>query len=247
MIPEHLDDGFTTEVTDGLYARPMLWRDKQKWKGIPAVEQAGHLYSNYVESSVSDFEQHKAEVIQVVLGYTSKEEEQDFQDLHDSVYLHVVLNPGLSELPCSTCREWCVDHEKGTIYIGPSGQPTPLPRGTRLPCETQSGCVKRHWADPLGLSEDRWARCWRHYWTYRDNPGTMSFDPIFLRNKKLLDWIVDYGRDRRFDPFAGGSSGRRTTNDPTTGTPRPDSDRTCCTGGGCSSGACSPGCPSSPA
>lgn len=247
MIPEHLDDGFTTEITDGLYARPMLWRDKRDWKALPDNDSQLEMLAQHVYGPHDLSEQYKAESIQVVLGYTSKQEEQDFQDLHDSVYLHVVLNPGLSEMPCSTCRTWCVDHEKGTVYIGPSGQPTPLPRGTRLPCETHS-CLKRHWADPLGLSEDRWARCWRHYWTYRDRPvGLLAFDPIFLRNKKLLDWIVDYGRDRRFDPFVGGGSGRRTTNDPAAGTARPDSDRACCTGGGCSSGACSPGCSTSPA
>ena len=207
MIPEHLDDGFTFEVGPGVYARPMLWADKQEWKLLGLEEQRSdiecHIYGD------GDYEQYMVEAVQVILGYTSREESQDFQDLSNSIELQI-LNPGLSTIDCRTCRRYCMDHENGTLYIGPSGHPTPLPRNAKVPCETQIGCPKGHWSEPVGLSNERWARTWRHYWKYH-NSCTPDLDEIVTRNRLLINWTVNYGRDRRFDPFVGGSPGGRSS------------------------------------
>lgn len=220
MIPPDIDDGFTTEVVPGLYARPMLWEAKQQFKDLTHVEDQYDAVKAYCFGPEELQDNHRPELVQVVLGYTAKEESQDLQDLSNSIELQM-LNPFLSEVSCVTCRSYCLDFEKGQVYLGADGHPTPLPRGAKVPCETPLGCLKGHWSEPLGLSVDRWARCWRHYWRTRYRNLQ---DPIILRNRVLIDWIVLHGRDRRFDPFVGVGSGRGTANDPTQVAPRPGSD-----------------------
>jgi hypothetical protein len=221
MIPDYLDDGFTTEIVPGLYARPMLWSEKQVWKSLQDSDRQWSQIAEYVFGTQDLIDNHRPEIIQVVLGYTAKEEETDFRDLSNTVDLHV-LNPGLSELPCSFCRTYCYDHDKGRPFINAAGQLQPLPKNCKVPCETHAGCLKGHWSEPLGLSNERWAKTWRHYWRYR-NDSSMNGE-IWHRNRMLLDWVVDYGRDSRFDPFVGGSSGGRTADDQTQSTARQNSD-----------------------
>ncbi len=206
MIPEHLDDGFTTEVGPGVFVRPMLWAEKQVWRTLH-VEDQWNMLATYVHGE-GDRSQFKAEIVQVVIGYTSKEESQDFQDLSASIELQTT-NPGLSVIDCSTCRSYCMDHINGCLYIGPSGHPTPLPKNQRVPCETSVGCPKGHWSEPTGLSNERWAKTWRHYWAYL-NAGFQPVDKLMRRNRTLINWTVQYGRDRRFDPFIGGGTGGGT-------------------------------------
>lgn len=243
MIPEQLDDGFTTEVAEGVFCRPMLWRARQGWKRVASDDaEAGWALlrtSNvtYVDTDVLN--DHRVAVIQTVCGYSSQQEAKDFQDLHDSIYLHYV-NPGLSTLSCAACKLWCVNHDTGEIVIGANGMPTPLPKKVTLPCDSR-GCLKSHWRSPLGLSNDRWAKTWTHYWMFRDSPKMMT-DPIFRRNAALIRWIVDYGRDRRFDPFVGGSSSGRSTDVPAERVPRPAGDGACCPAGGCAARACGTEC-----
>jgi len=208
MIPTYLDDGFTQEAAPGVFCRPMLWPEKRDWKQY-ATENPGKAWDRLAQSHVygdlSEAENHKNEVVNVILGYTSKDESRDFQDLSDSIQLHTT-NPGLSVMSCSTCRKYCVNHDDGSLYIGPSGEPTLLPFGMKVPCETQSGCLKGHWSEPNGLSNGRWSKTWRHYWRYRyDCPMQ---DELWNRNRMLIEWVVLYGRDKRFDPFVGrGSDG----------------------------------------
>lgn len=210
MIPERLDDGFTREPVEGVFCRPMLWVQRQEWKAVACskgtVEAWEYLRQYVTAADEALVAENRVAVIQAVCGYTAAAEERDFQDLHDSVWLHQI-NPGLSLLSCETCRAYSVDHEKGEVYIAASGQPVPLPPGTKVPCESRYGCAKLHWSEPIGLSEDRWLKTWRHYWAFRNVPE-MYTDHVFRRNAALIGWIVDYGRDRRFDPFTGRSSGR---------------------------------------
>jgi hypothetical protein len=245
MIPESLDDGFTVEPVEGIFCRPMLWESRREWKRIASEdpEAAWHFirasYVTHVNSVV--LEDHKIAVIQAVCGYTSAQESEDFQGLHDSVYLHYV-NPGLSTLDCQTCRTYFTDNLTGELYIAADGLPKYLPKNAKALCET-SQCAKVHWSDPIGLSNGRWAKTWRHYWLFRDSPKMMT-DPIFRRNAALIRWIVDYGRDRRFDPYIGRSSHGGAANVPAEGTDRPVHNRTCSSGGGCPGGSCGTGCSS---
>jgi hypothetical protein len=106
MIPEELDDGFTQEPASGTYCRPMLWETRQRWTRVVNdcfPEGRRMLLSSpflYGEST----EEHQIVAIQTILAYTSAQESKDFQDLSDSVHLHVNLNPGLSL--CHTTRVW---------------------------------------------------------------------------------------------------------------------------------------------
>jgi hypothetical protein len=248
MIPSHLDDGFTVEPAEGIFCRPMLWNAKREWKHIASEDpDAAWWYINdsYVfnheDVTTHYVDEHKVAVIQAVCGYTSAQESEDFQGLHDSVQLHMT-NPGLSTLDCGTCRLYCVDHRNGELYIGAHGHPVPLPKNAKVPCEDK-GCAKVHWTDPLGLSNERWSKTWRHYWLHRDNPKLM-LDPIFRRNASLIRWITEYGRDRRFDPFIGGSSNGGAPNVQAKGTTGSVPHRACGSGG-CGAGrACGTGCQS---
>lgn len=206
MIPAYLDDGFTQEAAPGVYCRPMLWSEKRDWKQY-AKDNPGKawegLIRHHVWGDLFNAEYHKNEAVNIILGYTSKDESRDFQDLSDTVQLQSV-NPGLSALHCSTCKKYCVNHDDGTIHIGPSGEPTLLPKGIKVPCETHRGCLKGHWSEPNGLSNERWLKTWRHYWRHRYECPLQ--DELWHRNRLLIEWTVLYGRDKRLDPFAGGSS-----------------------------------------
>ena len=206
MIPAYLDDGFTQEAAPGVFCRPMLWTEKKEWKELAVKDPEGawlSLVRSHVWNRGDAADQFKSEVINIVLGYTSKDESRDFQDLSDSIQLHAT-NPGLSVMSCSTCRKYCVNHEDGTLHVGPSGEPTILPGGIKVPCETHRGCLKGHWSEPNGLSNERWLKTWRHYWRYRTDCPMQ--DELWHRNRMLIEWTVLYGRDKRLDPFAGGSS-----------------------------------------
>ena len=224
MIPAYLDDGFTQEAAPGVYCRPMLWPEKRDWKQY-AKENPGKAWDGLAQSHVwgdlRKAENHKNEVVNVVLGYTSKDESREFQDLSDSIQLHAT-NPGLSVMSCSTCRAYCVNHEDGSLYIGPSGSPTVLPPNVKVPCETRQGCLKGHWSEPNGLSNERWLRTWRHYWKYRFDCPLQ--DEVWHRNRMLIEWVVLYGRDKRLDPFVGGSSDGGAADESSERTAGPDSD-----------------------
>lgn len=244
MIPEQLNDGFTTEPVEGIFCRPMLWSAKRDWKRIASEDpESGWQfirtsYVTHVNSVV--LEDHKVAVVQSVCGYTSQQESQDFQDLHDSVFLHT-QHPGLSRLNCHTCRTYWVDDKTGELYIAADGLPKYRPKNSKVPCEDK-GCPKGHWSDPVGLSSERWSLTWRHYWLFRDSPKMMT-DPIFRRNAALIRWIVDYGRDPRFDPFVGGGPTGGTADVTSKGPDRQSPSGTCGSGGCCPGGSCGTGCP----
>lgn len=223
MIPAYLDDGFTQEVAPGVYCRPMLWTEKRDWKQY-AKENPGQawegLAQHHVWGDMFNAEYHKNEAVNVILGYTSKDESRDFQDLSDSIQLHAT-NPRLSVMSCKTCRAYCVNHDDGTLYIGPSGEPTRLPMNTKVPCETRQGCLKGHWSEPNGLSNERWLKTWRHFWRYRNECPLK--DELWHRNRMLIEWTVLYGRDKRLDPFVGRSSDGGAADESSEGSARQDS------------------------
>lgn len=229
MIDPELDDGFTFEV-DGRPCRPLLHDDP--------VRDSRSLRMLLFDRCFFR-KQATPAMLQCIAEYDIAKEKKDFQDLNDSVEMHVLYNPGLSVLDCLNCQQFAVDHSTGEVQYGPDEKPKRIPGGIKVPCETAQGCLKRHHTDPIGLSNPRWAKTWNHYWTYRNSDHALMNDPIFCRNKLLIDWIVEYDRDRRFDPFIGRSSRRRRPDDSAQGTAGPCSDRKSCTGGGCSTGACS--------
>lgn len=225
MIPAYLNDGFTTEVTAGVFCRPMLWVEKKAWREVAASSTDDgwyrliqhHVYGDLTNLSMEE----RALIIETVLGYTVKDENRDFQDLSDTVQLHAT-NPGLSLLNCQTCRTYSTHPDTGAVYFGPSGQPTPLPKGMKVPCETRQGCPKGHWSEPIGLTNERWLTTWKHFWRHRFECPLQ--DELWHRNRMLIEWTVFYGRDSRFDPFIGGGSDGRAADDPSERTARQDCD-----------------------
>jgi hypothetical protein len=238
MIDAELDDGFTFEV-DGNPVRPLLHADPVRKKPCLQYDVAERCFFRK--------EPTKAMLLRVA-EYTVTVENKDFQDLSDSVSLHCLpirnaYVTALSLLDCRDCQRYAVDHSTGHVVIGPNGKPTPIPGGVKVPCETTRGCLKRHHTDPLGLSNPRWAKTWRHFWTYRNViDHALKDDPIFLRNKLLLTWIIDYGRDSRFDPFIGRGTGGGSSDDPAEGTAGPACNRAGGSGRSCSTGSCRSGC-----
>lgn len=229
MIDPELDDGFTFDV-DGKPCRPLLHDDP--------IRDSRHLRMLLFDKCFFR-QQATPAMLQCIAEYDLAKEKKDFQDLNDSIEMHVLYNPGLSMLDCMNCQQFAVDHSTGEVQYGPDEKPKRIPGGVKVPCETARGCLKRHHTDPLGLSNPRWAKTWNHYWAYRNSDHRLMNDLIFQRNKLLIDWIVEYDRDRRFDPFIGRSSRRRRPDDSAQGTAGPCSDRKSCTGGSCSAGACS--------
>lgn len=245
MIPDDLDDGFSIELpATQVVCRPMLWAQHQMWKELAGRNPAAGLrvilrepYAWYVNHPDDD---ESKEIVQSVMRYTRETEQKDMQDLADSASLQAT-NPGMSQLQCSDCRMYSVDHETGAVQAYPNGMKKSLPKGCPIPCEVDwLGCVKGHHTNPRGLTNHRWAKTWRHFWRYRNNPTErLGSDPIFVRNRMILTWIVDYGRDPRFDPFAGSSSSRGTTTVASRRSDGSDEGGENCPGGSPTSGTCS--------
>lgn len=228
MIPSWLDDGFTRDLGDEVLVRPMLWEAKQDWRKIAAEspEEAFQwiLGSVYCLNHVPHDREIEKKVVSQVLGYSTEAENSDFQKLSDTLTLQV-LHPGLSQLHCGDCREYSVDMETGEIQYR-QGKPLRIPGGCRIPCETDFGCMKGHWSDPLGLAGTRWAATWTYYWKYQASGQDYRLMncPLAERNRLLFDWVLKYGRHRGFNPFAGRSSGRRIPDGVSTGDAGSDCD-----------------------
>lgn len=212
MIPDDLDDGFSYELQTGVVCRPMLWAQHREWKAAAAESPEDALRAilrpPYLFSVFSPHDAEAKLIVQTVMDYPADVEQRDLQSLADSASLQTT-NPGMSLLQCDDCRKYCVDHETGEVQRQMNGVLKQLPPGCEVPCETRMGCPKGHYNCPKGLSVPRWVKTWKHFWRYRDQPTeNLVADPIFVRNRMLLNWIVDYGRDTRFDPFAGVNSRR---------------------------------------
>lgn len=236
MIPDHVNDGFTRDLGDGVLVRPMLWEAKKDFhiraKECPEDALSWLMGSVYCVSSVPDDPEIEAEVVKAILGYNVVTENMDFQKLSDTLTLQVT-RPGLSQLECSDCRKYSVDMDTGEVQYR-QGQPLPIPGGCRIPCETDFGCMKGHWSDPIGLAGTRWAATWAYYWKYQaaGRDYRLMNCPLAERNRLLFDWVLKYGRHRGFNPFAGRSAGRRISDGVPAGDAGSDRDRAGCTAGG---------------
>lgn len=200
-IPSELDDGFTVEVAEGLYCRPM----SNKTRLSLQVETDGVVVSTAYAPpyTFGNPERHVEDVAFVVLGYAASDENRDFQDLSDTLGLHVLGQAGLnlSLLKCEDCTRYAVNHDTGEVQVA-FGVPKRRPGGSQLPCETHVGCVKGHYSRPRGLSNPKWAKTWSHFWRYGDR-SPLADCPIHQRNLLLLRWTVDYGRNPALNPFIG--------------------------------------------
>ena len=204
-IPPSLDDGFTFEVGPDTFCRPMSNRVRLELQGRPDADLMSVLYEPpYTFSPYPD--PYRDFIAMVVLDYSVAKENQEFQDLSDTLALHTTGTAGynLSMLKCSDCKQFAVNHDTGEIQTT-FGKPKPLPGGAIVPCETDKGCPKGTHHNPIGLSNPRWAKTWQCYWRYRDQTPLINC-PLYQRNLLLLNWTVDYGRNPALNPFIGRGS-----------------------------------------
>lgn len=216
MIPEELNDGFTFDLGGEIYCRQMTWARLRLWKetarsdvheALRQVTSPPFLLQGKITSDAV-----ASEVVKFVTGYSVKDEEDDLRNLADSATLHT-KKPLLSLLTCEDCNQYCVDHKTGEIQRYQDGTPKRISGGMVVPCESRSArpedkCAKGHWHNPIGMSDPRWTLTWRHFWRYRDDPPVdLRRDPLFIRNRALLNWIVNYGRHPGFNPFIGSDLG----------------------------------------
>lgn len=206
MIPHDLNDGFTTEVRPGVFTRPMLFSNRAKLRGVESAEVIQRISVDpYLFTNGEKVSRDDGDVWKAILGYSK--EKADLNSLADSLSLHMET-PGMSLMSCDTCKTVSINHSTGEIYIGADGNPVRLSPAAILPCMTRLGCPKGRPEDNRGLSNQRWAATIRHFWYYRSLPShRLASCPIWHRNRLLIEWILFYGRDRRFDPFVGGSPG----------------------------------------
>ena len=197
MIPDALNDGYTIELLEsGVFVRQVLQHDRARVLADPyALFRAPWVFGDCPDEL-------KPSVARYVLALSTSEENADYQRLNDAVSLQV-KSPGMSLLNCSDCRKFCVNFDTGDVQENPDGTKKSKPDTALVPCETIFGCVKGHHSNPIGLSGSKHGLTWRHWWRYKSRLNPLSECSTYVRNAVLLNWIVDYGRDRRFDPFAG--------------------------------------------
>lgn len=221
MIPPEIDDGFTVDVGFCCY-RPMLCADKQSVLREVTANPAACLRSvlrppfvfgldaervdRYLANLPEEQDHQISHLLLSVFRQTREQEADAWGRLFDTVRLQI-SKPRLSELSCDTCRRYSVDHSSGELYYSASGDRVDLPLGTPVPCQTRQGCDKGSYANPIGLSVEQFAKTWRHWWRYGANtPKLLQRCSTFARNSMTINWVVHYGGDRRFNPFAPADS-----------------------------------------
>lgn len=221
MIPLEIDDGFTIDVGFCCY-RQMLTEDKQGVLREATTNPVSCLRSvlrppfvfgldadridRYLAGLPEEQDAQVSRLVLAVVGQTREQEADAWRRLFNTVCLQR-HKPLLSQLSCDTCRRYAVDHSSGELYCSPSGDLVDLPPGTPVPCQTRQGCDKGSFDKPIGLSVEQFAKTWRHWWRYyRNPPKALQRCSTFARNSMTIEWVVHYGGDRRFNPFAPANS-----------------------------------------
>ena len=116
-----------------------------------------------------------------ISGLRSDQSEQsDIDNLYRGVLL-ALRHPEVAGRDCTLCREW---------WYGPNGKPLTDSQGRKrkrvgvVPCETQIGCPKGHYDNPIDLS-------WKNqnaYTHYLECRAVCSFpdDPVVRRNARII-------------------------------------------------------------
>lgn len=137
---------------------------------------------------------NRIEIWKAIVEYPS--EQADFQNLISGARLRMEL-PKAADMPCSTCRQYIINYDDWEIHE--RGGVKTARNGGELLCETEQGCPRGTWQNPLAFSE-RNTQAWNHYWEWRLAGMPLPECPIQRRNWKFLHWITEHGRTREFCP-----------------------------------------------
>lgn len=139
--------------------------------------------------------QQQQDLFRAVFEYSA--EQTDLRNLITGAKLRM-SHPKLADLSCNTCRKWWIDADTYEICrIG--GDPLSRPAHAELMCDTETGCPKGHWSDPLSLS-DKNTKTWNYYWEWQTVGCPFPDCPIIRRNWKYLNWVISNGSSRRLRP-----------------------------------------------
>jgi len=106
-----------------------------------------------------------------------------------------LTNPLLAMRTCNSCRKWWFDPETQLISMRADDTPLLRPKHVVVPCETNEGCPKGHYNDPIEFSEQN-RQAWRHYleWHSVGLPESDRKCPVLRRNWRIISRLVDkYG------------------------------------------------------
>jgi len=198
-IPAKLNDGYT-RVVHGTLIRPMLSSDRGRAFDLirrGSVDQGvATVFENVVGGIPVDSHEtpERKEIWRQIVEYP--DEKADLQNLISGARLRMEL-PKAADMPCSTCRQYIINHDTWEVHQR-GGIKTPRSGGELL-CETEGGCPRGTWQNPLAFSE-RNTQAWNHYWEWKLAGMPFSECPIQRRNWMFLHWITEHGRTRKLRP-----------------------------------------------
>jgi len=113
------------------------------------------------------------------------------KELHDAVRLELT-NPLLSKRSCAACKKWWFDPD--TQLIAMRGGTTPIlrPEHSVVPCDTNEGCPKGHYHNPIQFSKQN-RLAWKHYleWSSVGLTDEAKECPILRQNWRIIQGLVN--------------------------------------------------------
>ncbi len=200
-LQPQLNDGYTLEF-QGVLIRKMRSSEQRDLvqhirkegsaAGIQIVFSPPYFFG---EKERLEIEQQKSVWLEIV---SNSSEFEDRKNLISGAKLRM-SNPKAADFNCSECLKYVPDHEIWEPYKRPGGFLVKREKHHELLCETQKGCPRGTWAEPLALSEKN-TLAWNHYWEWRQAGMPLPECLVQRSNWMLLEWITQHGCSRQLCP-----------------------------------------------
>lgn len=199
-----IDDGYSIPYREFLL-RPLTWSEKVhlreliEARRVQIAEQfllrrgrVNDLNGEPVEIVDPDLQQ---EVSEILIGWQT--EAGDMKNLRQSALL-MMKHPLLGIRSCQLCKTWWFDEDTRKI-VNIGGVNARRPAHAAVACDTDAGCLKGHWSNPVELS-DKNKKAWEHWLEWRSVGCPRPYDAIMRRNWKWLEAMAKrygLGKNRR--------------------------------------------------
>lgn len=150
-----IDDGYSVLVADRYWIRPLTRKEKRVLRKLLSEDkqEASHyLFDGRVTTKggkevIPDLLEQQS-VAEALVSWNT--EPSDTANLREGASLYF-RHPRLAVRSCSLCKAWWFDEDTHRIVqIG--GQNIRRPKHAAVACDTDAGCAKGHWRNPVELN-----------------------------------------------------------------------------------------------
>jgi hypothetical protein len=188
-----IDDGYSERHGEYLIRRLVksermilqrLLQERRTWEAEKFLFKSGRVTSIIGEEVIPE-ESEKQALAEALVTWPT--EEAELLNLRQSVAL-LLKTPLLGLRSCEMCKRWWFDPDTNKIVrVGTADllRPPHAP----VPCDTDAGCLKGHWSNPLEMSPKN-RKAWNHWleWKYVGCPD--PHDAILRRNWRWFEALA---------------------------------------------------------